>query len=156
MKAEFINPFIEATMNVLTTMAMVSPIPGKPILKTGDKPNGDLTGVIGLVGQKVTGSMAIVLPADCATKIASNMLGENFAEINADVVDCVGELTNMITGGAKAKLGEMGYRFEMAIPSMIRGKEHVVYHRTKGPVVCIPFDLDGSFFYVEACFSTNE
>ena len=156
MNVEFINPFIEATMNVLTTMAMLNPQAGKPVLKTSDKPNGDLTGVIGLVGEQVTGSMAIVLPSKCATTIASNMLGEEFTEVNDVVVDCVGELTNMITGGAKAKLGEMGYRFEMAIPSMIRGKKHVVYHKTKGPVVCIPFDLDGSEFYVEACFNATE
>jgi len=30
MKAEFINPFLDATMTVLRTMTSVEPIPGKP------------------------------------------------------------------------------------------------------------------------------
>ena len=33
MKAEFINPFLNATMTVLRTMTSVEPIPGKSFIK---------------------------------------------------------------------------------------------------------------------------
>jgi chemotaxis protein CheX len=33
MDVKFINPFLEGTVNVLKTMAMVDPQPGKPYVK---------------------------------------------------------------------------------------------------------------------------
>lgn len=35
LRAEFINPFLEATVPVLKTMAHLKPIPGKPYIKKG-------------------------------------------------------------------------------------------------------------------------
>ena len=152
MDVNFINPFIESTINVLSTMAMVQPQPGKPFLKQENKPTGDLTGVIGLAGPQVTGSMAILFSESAVLNIVSKMLGEQYDSLGQDVVDCVGELTNMISGGAKARLWELGYQFEMAIPSMIKGKAHHVYHKTNGPVIVIPFNTEAGEFYIEACF----
>lgn len=155
MDVNFINPFVESTLNVISTMAMIECKPGKPGLKKGKDPLGDVTGVIGMAGEKVTGSMAIIFPSACATRIVSSMLGEEFTEVNDDVLDCVGELTNMISGGAKAKLGEMGYKFEMATPSMITGVGHSVYHKTSGPIIVLPFQIAEGDFYLEACFTSN-
>jgi len=45
---EYINPFIEATLNVLKTMSRTEAIPGKPYLKKDQKALGDVSAVIGL------------------------------------------------------------------------------------------------------------
>jgi len=50
MDATIINPFINATINVLDTMAFVKANPGKPYLKKDDTARGDVTGVVGVTG----------------------------------------------------------------------------------------------------------
>jgi chemotaxis protein CheX len=80
------------------------------------------------------------------------MLGDKLDTIDDTVTDMVGELTNMVTGGAKKLLSEKGYRFDMAIPVVISGKDHIVLHKSKSPIVMIPFTTEVGDFFVELCF----
>ncbi len=152
-RADLIRPFLEATLNVLSTMAFVEAKPGSPFLKKGLEPAGDVSGIIGMAGADVSGSMALIFPEKVILKIVSSMLGEEFTEISPDVMDCVGELTNIISGGARAGLAKLDLRFEMATPTMIQGSAHLVEHKSSAPVICIPFEMDEGIFYIEATFA---
>ncbi len=147
----FINPFIEATVNVLKTMAAIDAKVGKLYLKSGKKSTGDVTGLIGLAGSGKKGSFAVSFKEACIKKVVSNMLGEEIDELNGDVLDAVGELTNMISGGARAKLAEQGIDFDMAIPTIISGNGHELAHITDYPIIVVPFTTEGGEFFVEAC-----
>lgn len=151
-RGEIIRPFLETTLNVLTTMANMDVKPQKPFLKTGPEPTGDVSGIIGMASEKISGSMALVFPEAVIIQIASSMLGEEFKTVSNDVMDCVGELTNMISGGARAGLAKLNMKFEMAIPTMIQGSHHIVEHKTKASVICIPFEVSSGTFYIEATF----
>ena len=113
MNVEFVKPFIDATLNVLRTMAQIDAMPGKVSLKNSRRSIGDMTGIIGLAGKEVKGSFAISFSESCirARGLHSNMLGEEINELSGDIMDAVGELTNMISGGAKAELDERGIFF---------------------------------------------
>ena len=87
--------------------------------------------------------------------IVSNMFEENIEEMNAEVTDAVGELTNMISGQARRKLEETGRKFEAAIPSVVTGKNHKIRHFTSGPIIAVPFSTDGGTFTIEICFEKN-
>ena len=152
MNAEIINPFLEATMNVLTTMAQIQAKPGRPYLKEDSQARGDVTGMIGLAGDQARGSLAITFTKAAILKIASNMFGEEITQMDPSIADVVGEITNMVSGGAKSKLSEKGYKFAMAIPSTIVGENHYITHNTKGPIIVVPFDTDAGNFYIEVCF----
>lgn len=152
MNVEFVNPFLVSIQNVLTTMAGTQANPGKPALKKDQQALGDVTGMIGLAGEKIRGSLAITFTEPAIVRIASAMLGEEMNGLDETVADMVGEITNMVTGGAKRILAEKGYKFEMAIPSTIVGKDHTIYHKTNGPVVVVPFHMDGGSFFLEVCF----
>ncbi len=153
MKAEFLNPFLQATINVLSTMAMMSPKPGQPGVKEGDEAVGDITGIIGLTGH-AEGSLAVSFSESCALKIVENMVGEKYKELNQEVGDCVGELTNMISGDARAQLQKLGFNFTAAIPTIVRGKNHSIRHLPQGgTTIMIPFITDEGNFYIEASFS---
>ena len=78
------------------------------------------------------------------------MLGEEFTEVDDVIVDAVGELTNMISGGAKRRLAEKGYAFEMAIPSMVTGSGIQIYHSSNIKAVVIPFNIEEGEFWIEA------
>ena len=91
MDAKLINPFINATANVLKTMAFVTPKPGKPYLKKDDVAKGDVTGIIGLTGE-ANGTISVTFDEGSILKIVSNMFGEEMKELNHEVADAVGEL----------------------------------------------------------------
>ena len=150
MKAEFINPFINSAINVFKTMAQVNPVAGKPYLKHDKLTWGVVSGVIGMAGDKASGNMIISFDQSCILKVVSNMLMEEFTEMNDDVLDAVGEITNMISGGAKRELGEMGFTFEMAIPIIIRGQSVELTQITKQPILVVPFETENGKFVVEA------
>jgi len=109
MNVEFVNPFLSAILNVLSTMAMTEAKAGKPFIKSSNMASGEVTGMIGLAGNQVRGSLAINFSRAAILHIASQMLGESFTEIDDTVKDVVGEITNMVTGGAKKSLAEQGH-----------------------------------------------
>ncbi|WP_027358013.1 chemotaxis protein CheX [Desulforegula conservatrix] len=150
MDAKLINPFINATTNVLETMAFIKSVPGKPYLKKDDVAKGDVTGVIGITGE-TNGTIAVTFEEGCILKIVSNMFGEEMTTLNSEVADAVGELTNMISGQARRELEGLGMVFEAAIPSVVSGRSHSITHYTDGPKIAIPFTTDGGKFTIEVC-----
>ncbi len=151
MKADIINPFLEATASVLKTMASTEPIPGKPYLKRGTAAVGDISGIVGITGD-TEGSICLSFSRECILQVISQMLGEEQKEINEVVKDAVGELTNMISGDSRRRLEELGYHFQGAIPSVICGAAHEIKHVTNAPILSIPFSTQGGTFTVEVCF----
>ncbi len=148
MDVKYINPFLTATINVIKTMAFLDPKPGKPFIKKESKALGDVSGVIGLSGD-LKGSLSITFEEDTIKHIVSNMFGEDINEINDEVRDAVGELTNMISGDARRQLQSFGVKIDAAIPSIITGKNHTITHIAKGPIVALPFDTEKGKFIVE-------
>lgn len=143
MKAEYLNPFLHATRNVLETMAHTRVTALKPHLKVGVATCGDVTGIIGMASDSIEGSMMISFPAPCILPIVARMLMEEPKEkIDEDILDAVGELTNMICGGAKAEFGKMGLSFNLATPTMITGKGVEIHLRTNNPIIVIPFETE--------------
>jgi len=150
MNVQFINPFLEGTMEVLKTMAMVEPTVGKPYLKKGNQAKGDVSGIIGMTGS-ARGSLALSFSEKSILMIVSNMLGEKFMEINDEVRDAVGEITNMISGVARKKMEAQGYNISAAIPTVVSGKDHAILHVLGGPSIIIPFQVANGAFYVDVC-----
>lgn len=150
--AEFINAFLTAALNILSTMARMKAEPGKPAIKADQVAKGDVTGLIGMAGEQTRGTLAVTFTKPVILAITERMLGEKLETIDDTVTDMVGELTNMVTGGAKKILSEKGYRFDMAIPSVISGKDHIVLHISKNPIIVVPFSTEAGDFFVELCF----
>jgi chemotaxis protein CheX len=152
MNVNFINPFLQSLLNVISTMASMNLTPGKPQVKTDNLAKGDVSGLIGLVGPQTKGSLSITFEQKLVLQIMQNMLGENPGKINEEVTDLVGEITNMVTGGAKNLLGEKGYDFEMATPMVVSGKGHTISHKANGTKIIMPFTSPHGTAYIEICF----
>jgi len=152
MNVEFVNPFLSAIMNVLSTMARMEIKAGKPTIKKNEVACGDVTGIIGMASDQAKGTLAVTFTEQVILEITKRMLGEEVSSIDETVCDMVGEITNMVTGGAKSELSEKGYRFDMAIPSVIAGKDHIIRHKSKAPIVIVPFNTSAGDFFIEICF----
>lgn len=138
MDVKYINPFLNATVNVIKTMAFIDLIPGKPSLKKEAVACGDVSGIIGLTGE-VHGSLSVTFTLSLLKDIMSNMLGETISDISEDVKDAVGEMTNMICGDARRALQQEGLTLSASIPTIVTGKNHTIRHAVKGPILVIPF-----------------
>lgn len=152
MNAEFVNPFIAGLLNVMETMAQTKLTPGKPKRKEDEVAKGDISGLIGMVGPQVKGSLSITFDENLALTIMERMVGERPESLDAEVGDMVGEVTNMICGNAKRDLSEKGYDFGMATPVVVSGKDHTISHQVDGPKIILPFLCDDGQAYLEICF----
>lgn len=152
MNVAFINPFLESMLNVLTTMAALEVKAGRAALKEDSVARGDVTGLIGMTGEQARGSLAISFTEPVILEVTTRILGEPVKEIDDTVIDMVGEITNIVTGGAKKLLAEKGYHFDMAIPAVVAGTGHVIDHKARGAKILIPFTIAAGDFFVEVCF----
>jgi chemotaxis protein CheX len=77
--------------------------------------------LIGLVGA-VIGNGSLVCSAEAACRLSSRLLAAEFSTVDEEVLDAVGEISNMIVGGFKTLLEIHVGRVQMSIPSVIFGK----------------------------------
>lgn len=137
MRVEHINPFIVSLKETFSTMLGWEVCRGQPVLKQGETTRYDVSGVIGLSGNAV-GTVVLSFPAHVALKAASAMLMSEATALDDDVLDAVGELTNMVAGRAKAELEE--YHLMVSLPSVITGRDHEVHFPSNVTPILIPFE----------------
>lgn len=143
-----INAFVDGVKDVLTQMAGTEVTLLKPSVQERFSTKGDIAGMIGMLSGTMKGTITISFEAGAAYEVIKNMLGEEHTELNDDVADAVGELTNMIYGNAKTTLNKLGYGFDMAIPTVIQGPYKITsYH--DGATLVVPFQIPRGNLFVE-------
>jgi chemotaxis protein CheX len=147
---EIAKAVIAATSNILSTMANISPRPGKLFVKTDQTALGDFSAVIGVAGMH-KGSICVTFTRKGAISIAQAMLGEDIEDLERDVADTVGEIANMVSGQARATMAEKGVVLHGSTPTVIVGERHRITHLSKSPVMCVPFAMPEGSFTVEFC-----
>jgi chemotaxis protein CheX len=154
MDAQFINPFLVAVQSVFKTMLSIQMTMGKPSVKTTNLTCGEVTGIIGFAGDK-KGTLSLAFSKETATFIYKSMTGEDTPAVNADVVDAVGELTNIISGQARVEIEKIGCKLNASLPTVIMGQDVAVNFITKLPVISLPFgfDADGTAAQIFVEFS---
>ncbi len=150
MDVNLVNPFIDATIHVLSSMAFTHAHVGKPYLKKDNLAKGDVTGIVGLIGE-TRGTLSISFSEECILSIVSKMFGEEITDIDEEVKDAVGEILNIVSGQARQKLETQGRMLKGAIPTVISGKNHSITHITSQSVIAIPFSTDTGKFTIEIC-----
>jgi chemotaxis protein CheX len=154
MKADLVEPLVDAAKSVLETMAFTPVQAGEPYVKTDALARGDVSAIVGLTGE-ASGTISVSFTEKSILPIVSNMLGEQFGEMNEDIRDAVGEITNMISGQSRRTLEEKGKLVEAAIPTVIMGKNHSIAHMTRESVMAIPFVTEHGEFTIEVCFEES-
>ena len=76
-------------------------------------------------------------------------MGTTATELNDEVEDIVGELTNIVVGSAKIEFAELGYPYNISLPLLVSGKNHIIKHKHNSPVLVIPFSVKGNTFDME-------
>lgn len=152
MDPHLLNPFIESTITTLATMTQITATAETAFIKENAKAFGDVTGIIGMMDPKMTGSIVISFESNCILKIVSSMLMEEFTTINPDILDAVGEMTNIICGGTKASLNAHGYTFNMATPFVVHSPNSELKQLGNVAITAVPFSTEFGRFQLELGF----
>ncbi|GAB6043134.1 chemotaxis protein CheX [Endothiovibrio diazotrophicus] len=155
MNVDYVNPFLGSLVEVLATMANTTVERGQLSIKGYQAALGDVTGRIDMRGD-ATGSLAVSFTESAILSIFANMIGEEREKLDEEVADLVGEITNMVSGGAKRVFSEKGYNFDMATPQLLTGKGHIIDHGVDGRTILVPFKTPFGEFFVEVCFEEGK
>ncbi len=120
MNIDFINPFVEASYEILKEVLQVDIKREDIYLKESVSDLKGISAIIGLLGQ-VEGRLILDMTQETALKIASIMTGEEFNVIDDMVINVITEIANMITANAITKLHNRGYDLDLTPPSIIKG-----------------------------------
>jgi len=96
---------------------------------------------------RAVGTVVLNLPEKVALQVASIMLMTEMTTIDADVIDAIGELTNMIAGAAKAELE--AYELMVSLANVITGLAHEVRFPSNVTPICVPFETPAGSVVLE-------
>jgi chemotaxis protein CheX len=145
MDVSFINPFITSSRQVFGTMIQLPLELGKPHLRTYGTPNYTVSAQIGFAGA-VTGCVVLGFSQQVALALASGLAQTPVEQIDADCIDALGEIVNMIAGAAKKDLP--GGLSTISVPQVVLGS-HKIKYPTGVPVMIIPCTTKAGTFTIE-------
>jgi chemotaxis protein CheX len=119
MKAEYINPFFQATRDVFNMMLDLE------TNKAGDLsvveemiPGSEANVVIGVTGD-LYGSILYSFPKDMTLEMVKIMSGMEMEKIDSFVTSALGEVANIISSNALTYLSQKDYICDVAPPQII-------------------------------------
>ncbi|MHB0938362.1 MAG: chemotaxis protein CheX [Armatimonadota bacterium] len=135
MKVEFINPFINAAVQVLDQFVGGDVEHGQLSVRTTLFTTQQISIAVGVSGE-VKGQVIYGLSQVTATKIASAMMGTTTVTFDDMVASAISELGNIISGNAATLLSDSGFTCDITPPTLIRGMN--VEIGTQIPALSVP------------------
>jgi chemotaxis protein CheX len=140
MDVKYINPFVVATRTVFKTMLDIDVSITKPMLKSDKITAGDVTGIMALAGDK-RGNICIGFQEKGVLYVYKKLMCDERDSMAPEVVDAIGEITNIISGQARKELENAGVNLKAGIPTVIVGKGIQLHFISEAPMVSLPFSF---------------
>ena len=139
MRVEYVNPFVESAIKVLSSTVSEYVKREELFLRPKMCPAMGVTVIVGLAGQ-ISGRVIIDMSRETGLKIASTMNDETLTEYDELVVSTITELANMITGKAVTWLTELGFQFDITPPALFIG-DNIQISGNNVEVMVVPIEL---------------
>lgn len=119
---------------------------------------GPSEGVLAIVGLAGTwaGSGTFSCSAAMAQHISGALLMQEFSAIDDDVLDAIGEVTNMVLGNVKTALEEEVGPMGLSIPTVIYGRNFTTRSVGKTQWTVVPFLCQGEIVEVHLCLEPGK
>ena len=145
-----------AAHNVFETMLGTQLLDREPTREADSSVHSDgVVALIGLAGEWA-GTGAFRCSAEMARKVSGLLLMQEFAAVDQEVLDAVGDITNMILGNVKTvfeeTLGPMG----LSIPTVIFGRNFTTRSVGRNEWTVVPFELDGEVFEIQVSLARQQ
>jgi len=139
---------VAATKDVFSSMVMMELEDGVPLTGKGGEFPSNISSMLGL-GGGVRGILAIHCPEAVAKGITGAFLGMDIEELNDDVKDAIGELTNMVAGNLKIFFANFDIDVKLAIPTTVIGESYHTSGLFGATRIVVPFDCANGTFWIE-------
>lgn len=151
-KIDYINPFIESTIDSMKTMVNTE-CERVGLYVKKDKQTlmvGDVSVMLSTFGALV-GTVVISFPRKTSIRLVSSMLmDDDIDDFNDDVFDGVGEIGNLVVGSAKSAIAQkFGKDTQLSIPTTLVGKPHELQHQKGIPCIGCVFNTPHGKFALE-------
>jgi chemotaxis protein CheX len=110
-----------------------------------------ISALVGLAGT-YNGLVSLHMPSSLAMAATSGMIGMEVTELDDDVSDAMGEITNMIAGSFKMHLSKSGLDVNLSTPSVVYGKEYIIALGNSPEQIAVRFATDDDWFLVSVAF----
>ncbi len=139
MYKQVIPPFVKATNSCFEMMMDVTPVQRNVSMDAPAFSKSDICALIGLSGD-AHGLSAISCSAAVAKRMIEEFTGESVEEIDADTLDAMGEIINIIAGAAKADIPDLS--LSISLPSVVSGTDSIVHFPKGVPYLAVSFDAE--------------
>lgn len=153
MQAKYINPFIQASVNLFQNYIGIEVKAGKPYLRKDPQDLEEVSGIIGLAGETV-GAVVLSFSRETAIEVIARMENKKYQALTNEVIDGVGELVNVIAGNAKRDLTD--FRIDISLPGIVTGRSYMIHWPEGIPVIAIPFESEIGHFSVNVSLRDME
>jgi CheY-specific phosphatase CheX len=157
--ADMLLEFVRAVRKTLEVQFNTQIEIGSPFKKSPERPFFfDVGSVIGVNEKGFSGYFGLYYESAAFLALMNELLGGTFTELNAEVQDGASEITNICFGVAKQVLNTNGHAIEMALPSLILGREIQSSSKSKGQsTIVVPLRVPGSGqFWIEFSFGETK
>ncbi len=122
----------DTTDEVFTSMLMLEVKAEDSFVEDEKSVSTDLISSLHFFGAKYMGKIAVFCSGAVACHIANAMLGGEAEEVDEEIKDGMGEIVNMIAGGAKVKLLEILGNIHLLTPWVIAGRHLTLSSASEG------------------------
>jgi chemotaxis protein CheX len=145
----------DATKGVFSTMLGMEVTPGEAIDHEDPEPVNGVIALLGFTGPWV-GTGMLYCSEQFARHIGSKMLMAEVHEVNADVLDGIGEMANMVLGNFKENMFQHTGALSLSIPTVVWGKNFSTRTSLRASWVIVPFTTGDDLFEVRVCMKNKE
>jgi chemotaxis protein CheX len=154
-EATIVSAICSSTQVVFSTMLGLEAMASEAYTETNSPgPSDGIIAVIGLAGAWV-GTASVCCNAAMGRRIASQMLGMEFTEVNEEALDAISEITNMIIGNFKTHAESYFGPLGLSIPTVIYGLQFSARTAAKEQWVVVPFECEEQTVEVKVCLTPN-
>ncbi len=146
----------QSTRDVFGTMLGIELLDADAyIQESAPGPSEGVMALVGLAGQWA-GSGTFSCSAASARQIAGQLLMQPYEAIDEEVLDAIGEVTNMVLGNVKTSLEEELGPMGLSIPTVIYGRNFTTRSVAKSRWSVVPFVCMGERVEVHLCLAPSK
>jgi chemotaxis protein CheX len=146
--AKAIDLLVISTVEVFEKMVSRELKYGTPIEGDALRPRSNVVGTVSFAGSE-SGVVAFYSTIAAANEIAGALLGMDPAEVNGEMPDAIGEVTNMIAGNFRTRMTDSGRPCAISIPTVIIGSDFYTKYVSDVRRTLCPFQMGDQEVFVE-------
>lgn len=145
-----------STHDVFSTMLGLELSDGEPYIKEeAPAPTDGVLALVGLAG-RWAGSGTFSCTVQSAIRLASQLLMQPYEAIDEEVLDAIGEITNMVLGNVKTMLEEELGPMGLSIPTVIYGRNFTTRSIGRSKWTVVPFHMADEVIEVHLCLAPSK